>query len=96
MPAYLVVTAQIHDRDAFLSGYAPRAAALVEQFGGRYLVRARNPETLEGEPLNAASVVVSEWPTREAAMAFWDSAEYQEVAKLREGVADCTVTLVSA
>ena len=48
MPAYMIVTARIGDRDAFLSGYAPRAAELVARFGGRYVLRAPGGTMLEG------------------------------------------------
>jgi uncharacterized protein (DUF1330 family) len=39
-------------------------------------------------------VVVSEWPSRTSALAFWNSPEYAEVKKLREGLADVEVILV--
>ena len=39
-------------------------------------------------------MVISEWRDRDAAQAFWNSAEYQEVKKLREGIADCQVLLI--
>ena len=95
MTAWLVVTAHVHDCDVFLAGYAPAAAALVKEMGGRYVVRARGAETLEGPSADGASTVVSEWPDREAARAFWNSPEYHEVKKLREGIAEVTVLLVS-
>ena len=37
---YMIVFVSIHDREKFLSGYAPAAAKLVEQFGGRYILLA--------------------------------------------------------
>ena len=40
------------------------------------------------------SLMVSKWPDKAAALAFWNSSEYQEVKKLRNGVADCQVLLV--
>ncbi|MYJ25604.1 MAG: DUF1330 domain-containing protein, partial [Holophagales bacterium] len=49
MTAYLIVTAQLHDRKRFLAGYAPAAAALTERFGGEYVLRAAGAEVLEGE-----------------------------------------------
>lgn len=94
MAAYLVITATIHDRDAFLSGYARAAAALVEKFGGKYWLRAPGAQVLEGAGVDGSSVVVSEWPDRETALAFWNSPEYAEAKKLREGIADCSVLLV--
>lgn len=94
MSAWLIITAKIHDREKFVSGYGPAAAKLVAQFGGRYVVRAPGAQLLEGEGPDGASVVVSEWPDRAAALAFWNSPEYAEVRKLREGLADCSILLV--
>lgn len=96
MPAYIIVTATVSDRDAFLAGYAPKAAALLEQHGAKYLVRAPGAQLLEGSFGDGGSVVISEWPNREAALAFWNSPEYSEIRKLREGIADCQVVLVEA
>lgn len=94
MTAWLVITAHVHDRDAFLAGYGPAAARLVEAFGGRYVIRAPGGICLEGTRANGASVVVSEWPSRAAALAFWHSPQYAEVRKLRDGLADVEVVLV--
>ena len=94
MPAYMIVTADIHDREKFLSGYAPAAAALVEKFGGRYVLRGRGATVLEGNLPDSQSVIVSEWPDRENALRFWNSAEYAAAKKLREGIANCQVVLI--
>ena len=94
MTAYLVITAHISDRAAFMAGYGPKAAALIERFGGEYVVRAPGASQLEGEGWDGASVVVSAWPDRAAAEAFWHSEAYAEVRKLREGIAEVSVLLV--
>ena len=93
MAAYLIITAQLHDRERFLSGYAPAAAALTARFGGEYVLRAPGAEVLEGEH-PGGSVVVSRWPDKAAALAFWNSPEYVGVRRLREGIADCQVLVV--
>ena len=96
MPAYMIVTAKIQDRDAFIAGYGKAAAALIEQFGGRYLLRGPGAELLEGDFGDGASMVISEWPDKEAAKRFWNSPEYGEAKKLREGIADVQVLLIEA
>ncbi|APE28084.1 DUF1330 domain-containing protein [Aurantiacibacter gangjinensis] len=96
MPAYMIVTAKIADREAFIEGYGKRAAALVEQFGGRYLLRAPGAEALEGDFGDGASMVISEWPDKAAVHRFWSSPEYTEAKKLREGIADCQVLVIEA
>lgn len=96
MPAYMIVTAKIADRDAFINGYGKAAAALVERFGGRYVLRGPGVSLLEGDFGDGASMVISEWPDRAAAVAFWHSPDYAEVKKLRDGIADCQVLLIEA
>lgn len=96
MPAYMVVTAKIADREAFIGGYGKAAAALVAQFGGRYVLRAPGAMGLEGQFGEGASLVISEWPDKAAALAFWNSPEYAEVKRLRDGIAEVQVVLIEA
>lgn len=96
MTAYLIVTAVLKDREAFINGYGKAAAALVDKFGGRYLLRGPGATLLEGDFGDGGSMVISEWPDRAAAETFWRSPDYQEVKKLREGIADCQVLLIEA
>ena len=96
MPAYMIVIARIADRDAFINGYGAAAGKLVAQFGGKYVLRGPGAELLEGAFGDGASVVISEWPDKDAARAFWHSPEYAEVKKLRLGLADVQVLLIEA
>ncbi len=93
MTAYLVVTAQIHDRERFLQEYAQGAAALTAAHGGEYLVRAPGIEILEGQH-PGGSLVISKWPDAAAARRFWNSAEYARLRTARAGLADCQVLLI--
>ncbi|QUL36999.1 DUF1330 domain-containing protein [Erythrobacter sp. JK5] len=94
MPAYMIVTAAISDREKFISGYGAAAAELIPKFGGEYLLRGPGAECLEGEFGDGASMVISKWPDRAAAKAFWNSPEYAEAKKLREGLAEVQVLLI--
>ena len=96
MAAYMIVTAKISDREKFISGYGKLAGPLVTQFGGHYILMGPGAELLEGEFGNGASMVISQWPDKETAKRFWNSPEYAEVKKLREGIADCQVLLIEA
>ncbi len=96
MAAYMIILARIHDRDRFISGYAAQAGALVERFGGKYVLRAPGGICLEGSLGDDRSVVISEWPDMAAARAFWDSPEYAQIKTLREGICDVEVMLVEA
>ena len=95
MSAYMIIRVRILDREKFIQGYAPAASRLVEQFGGQYLLRAPNCEVLEGGSDANQSVVISKWPDRRAALDFWHSPEYQEVKKMRAGIAECEVILAA-
>jgi uncharacterized protein (DUF1330 family) len=96
MAAYMIVTAKIADRDAFINGYGAAAGALVAQFGGTYVLRGPGAEMLEGSFGDGASMVISQWPDKDSAKRFWNSPEYSEAKKLREGIADCQVLLIEA
>ncbi len=96
MAAYMVIAAKIHDREAFKSGYGQAAAALVAKFGGEYVVLGPGADLLEGTLEGYTSIAISKWPDKATAQAFWDSPEYAEVKKLRDGLADVEVLLVEA
>jgi len=96
MAAYMIVLAKIADREAFIEGYGKPAAALVAKFGGRYIVRTPGVSLLEGDWGDDASAVISEWPDMAALHAFWNSPDYAEVKKAREGVAECRVWAIEA
>ncbi|MGC6329260.1 DUF1330 domain-containing protein [Rhizorhabdus sp. FW153] len=94
MPAWFIITAHVHDLQRFVSRYSPAVAKLTEEMGGKYILRGRGGLVLEGEGADGAAGIVIEWPDKESALRFWNSPEYAEVKKLREGLADISVTLV--
>jgi len=91
MTAYMIIQATIEDRDSF-AAYSKEVPPLVSQFGGKYIAMGQ-ADLLEGT-YNPASAVISEWPSKEAALKFWHSPEYAEKIKLREGTGTFNVTLV--
>lgn len=93
MSAYLIVDAKITDPVKFMA-YVGATSALVEKFGGKYLVQGGGEmECLEGTPF-VGKAVISEWSDRAAALAFWHSPQYTEARKLRVGNCVASVTLV--
>ena len=93
MSAYMIVQATVTNPEKFAE-YAERTPAVVEKFGGRYLVLGRDVDTLEGD-WEHQSVVISEWPSMEAARRFWQSPEYEELKQTRKSALDAVVLLVN-
>lgn len=92
MGALMIIQANITNLEQFVE-YSKRAPALIEKFGGRYRAMRGAVDQLEG-PEDNRKIVVSEWPSMEAAHAFWDSDEYAELKEIRAGAAEIDVFLV--
>lgn len=79
---YIVAEVQVTDVEAY-KAYVPAAGAAVAKFGGKYLARGGRVEQLEGPP-PAGRFVIVEFPSFEAAKAFYLSADYQKAAPIRQ------------
>jgi uncharacterized protein (DUF1330 family) len=84
MAAYIVATVTITDPVKF-GDYVKAIAGLSEKHGGEYLLRGKIAEVLEGDIDPDERVVVSRFPTAEAARAYAKSSEYLAGAALRQG-----------
>jgi uncharacterized protein (DUF1330 family) len=92
MATFMIVQARITDPVRF-KAYTAVVPALVARFGGRYRVLGGATTVLEGQ-WPEVKTVISEWPDRAAAEAFWASPEYRAAAALREGAGEFTIVLV--
>ncbi len=92
MAAYFIVNLDIHDAERFET-YRQQVAPLVEEHGGRYLVRGGELHALEGD-LGFKRLLVVEFPSMEAARRFYDSPEYAPLLKLRQECAESDIVLV--
>ena len=77
----IVQITEINDVDAFTT-YRPLAGETVAKHGGEFLVRAGPAERFEGSGDCGRNVVI-EFPSVEAAKAWYNSPEYQEALKIR-------------
>ena len=82
MKHYHLVELEITDR-SWVAGYVQNVTKLIEQRGGRYLARTSNIQKLEGERQVPKLMVIVEWPSREAAEAFYTSEEYRPYLESR-------------
>lgn len=92
MAAYVIADLDVHD-DAAYEDYRARVAAVVERFGGRFVVRGGRSETLEGD-WKPKRLVVVEFPSMDRAMQFYRSPEYRPLLELRLRAARSTVVVV--
>jgi uncharacterized protein (DUF1330 family) len=79
---YAVAEMNITDR-AWVADYVRDVTPMVERHGGRYLARTSRVEKLEGERPAPQVFLLVEWPSREAAMAFYESDEYRPYRERR-------------
>lgn len=82
MPAYVVARMTIHDPEK-LREYAKLAPPYVSKYGGTYLTRGGELTCLENTTCEDR-VVISVWPDKATAEAFFADPDYREIAKLRE------------
>ncbi len=82
MAAYMIVNIDILDASAFKE-YQSRFPALMEQFGGRYIVRGGATEQVEGD-WEPRRLIVIEFPTIGDARRLVASEEYQALKRIRD------------
>ena len=82
MKFYSVAEMEIIDR-SWVSAYVRDVTRLVEQSGGRYLARTSNVEKVEGERTPPQVFLIIEWPSKEAATAFYESEAYRPYRESR-------------
>ena len=81
MPAYFVVSIDIHDRDRF-NEYARRITGTMKPFGG-WIIAAGPAERLEGdEPAKNHNVII-EFPSTGHCKDWWESSAYREIVPIR-------------
>jgi len=92
MAAYVIADIDVKDPAGY-EEYKRLAAPTIQQYGGRYLVRAPKVEKLEGgwEPKR---LVILEFPSVEQAKRWYQSQEYRKALGIRHRTAVSNVLLV--
>ena len=93
MKHYVVAELNISE-DSWVPSYLEEVTRMVEQQGGRYLVRTPKIEKIEGKRQIPQIFIIIEFPSKEAATTFYSSAEYQPYLKARIEGASTEMVLV--
>ena len=80
MSAYLVANYRITNPDGY-SAYPPAVVPTIAAHGGEVVIADYDSEVLEGEPCGVTIVV--KFASKDAARAWYNSAEYQEIISHR-------------
>lgn len=82
MKAYVIVQETVNDEQRFAE-YRAKVSATLVPFAGRFLVRGGHLSAVEGQWPHPRLVIL-EFPSRQAATAWYRSAEYQAILPLRQ------------
>ena len=81
MPVYVIAQMEVHDVETYRD-YATKVPATFAAHGGKFLTATDTAEVLEGtQPF--PRTVVGEFESKEAALAWYESDEYQAILPLR-------------
>lgn len=92
MAAYMIVRVTVTDMAQY-GEYMKLTPAIVEKYGGKFIVRGGEVITLEGDP-ETRRVVMVEFPSSEQAQAFYNSDEYQAAIEIRKDAAEAQFFVV--
>ena len=82
MKYYAVAEMEITDK-SWVREYVANVTKMVEERGGRFLARTPKIEKIEGQRKAPPLFVIVEWPSKEAADAFYVSEEYRPYLERR-------------
>jgi uncharacterized protein (DUF1330 family) len=92
--AFVIVQIAINDRDGYHQYEIAGHQEIFDKFGARVVGLDEDTEAVEGTWPFTRTVVI-EFPNRELARAWYDSAEYQAVVGLRHDSATSNLVIVS-
>ena len=92
MAAYIVVDVEITNPEEYRT-YTQQTLATIEKYGGKFIVRGGQTETLEGD-WQPGRFVVLEFPSVEQARTWYSSPEYSAIIGIRHRAANSRMILV--
>jgi len=91
-PVYVVAEIDIANMDAYMKEFLPKAAPVVQKYGGRLLAASANVTALDGR--RPSRVAVQQWESMEKVKAWHGSAEYKEIRKIGDKYAKVRIYAV--
>lgn len=88
MPAYLLVRANVTDMRQYRE-YMKLTPAIVEKYGGQFIIRGGEKVVLEG-PEISDRIVMLKFDSVDTARRMYNSDEYQAAIKVRAGAAEAS------
>jgi uncharacterized protein (DUF1330 family) len=92
MTAYVIVDIDVHDSVGY-DEYKKLAPATVALFGGKYIARGGNTETLEGD-WSPNRLVILQFENVEQAKKWLNSDEYSQARKMRHSTAKSNMVVI--
>ena len=80
---------------SWVRDYVASVTPMVERHGGRYLARTTQSEQIEGDAAPAQIRMIVEWPSKQAADAFYMSEEYRPHREARRAGARNEFVLIA-
>ena len=92
MPVYIIARFKIHDRSEY-DTYSAGFSEVFQKFDGKMLSIDEDPTVLAGDWDDTRSVTI-EFPSKESALAWMTSDDYQAIAKHRDAGSTANSILV--
>jgi uncharacterized protein (DUF1330 family) len=89
---YWIALVEVKNPDGYKSDYVSHLGDVLRKFGGRYVTRGGQTETLEGK--TKGRVVVLEFPSYQAAMDCYRSQDYAPLKAARNAYADADIIVI--
>ena len=93
MAAYVLAEIEITNPEGY-KAYTAIVPATIEQYGGKFLHRGGGIDVLEGDWPQRRRVII-EFPSMEAARAWYDSKEYAAAKALRHSTSSARIIAVT-
>ena len=92
MSAYVIASVTVKDPIRY-EDYRRLVTPTLEKYGGRFIARGGRIEVLEGD-WHPNRLVVIEFPSLDAARAWWHSPEYSEARAIRQATSEGTLLIL--